>query len=592
MQGARSPARAPLPMRGLSWLRAVLACCLAITADSAIDQDTGIEARQAAPHDLARSEMAPRPEPEANVLAPSLDCQAQIAEVLARPAVPGALELEARKGEVFLYAKAEPAHFVRRPQPAAELTREAASYRAMVWRSRSPWSLLQRLSSVFASNPQLGRAVLLSEGYLYAEEPKLAFALVDLISTQLLFNEKRLWIQRGEQLIYASRDAHGKYVFVDGAEAGERVRLMLYDRIGIGEPPAALHRDFRALRQRLGFERARIIHETETAVVAELRYGTLWVRSLLAARDASLRLQCEEVDAHGSELARFREEQAERLRLLEPLRHAILQQVEEGLPFDEPRTEYGQQDGQLRPSWQQAYSSGALTYELNDDTYYVFDREGRPKVPQVCIDFIFDSFERAGGTWWRKRGEPRGRTVGKLDFSSNTSLNLRRANSLVELARSRPDWLELHTLPERERIPFKYGAELARYLTRHADDYEPGDVVIIRGEAPWDKPWQPRIMHMHSFFIYETDPMSGMPIVLAGNPGQPLLQTWQFEAFRTPERSIQHRIRPRSAWLRSFLKGPSDLPAVARLTIDPHETRVPLDVPTPPGVPLSNDASP
>jgi hypothetical protein len=98
-------------------------------------------------------------------------------------------------------------------------------------------------------------------------------------------------------------------------------------------------------------------------------------------------------------------------------------------------------------------------------------------------------------------------------------------------------------------------------------------------------------MHMHSFFVYETDPMSGMPIVLAGNPGQPVLQTWQFEAFRTPERSIQYRIRPRSAWLRSFLKGPSDLPAVARLTIDPHEPRVPLDVPTPPGVPLGDARS-
>jgi hypothetical protein len=525
------------------------------------------------------------------VLAPSLDCQAQIAEVLARPAVPGARELDAVKGDVLLYAKGEPVHFVRRPQPAPELTRAALSYRTMLRQSRSPWSLLQRLSSLFASDPQLGRAVVLSEGYLYAEEPKLAFALVDLISTQLLFNEKRLWLQRGEQLLHAARDAHGKYVFVDGAEAGERVRLMLYDRIGVGEPPAALHRDFRALRQHLGFERARIIHETETAVVAELRYGARWVRSLLAARDASLRLQCEEVGDHGSELERFRQEQAERLRLLDPLRGAILQQVAEGLPFDEPRTEYGQQDGQLRPAWQRAYSSGSLTYELNDDTYYVFDREGRPKVPQVCIDFIFDSFERASGTWWQRRGEPRARVIGLLDFQGATSLNLRRANSLVELARARADWLELHALPESERIPFKFGSELARYLTQHADDYRPGDVVIIRGEAPWDKPWKPRIMHMHSFFVYETDPMSGMPIVLAGNPGQPVLQTWQFEAFRTPERSIQYRIRPQSAWLRSFLMGPSNVPAVARLTIDPREPRVPVDVPTPPGVSLGDEGT-
>lgn len=579
-------------MRGMSWFWAVLACWFVSTADSALDQNSRLEARLASSREDAPSETPLLLEPETAVVEPSRDCQAQIAEVLARAAVPGIPELEARKGEVFLYAKGEPVHFVRRPQPAPELTQAAASYRAMLRQSRSPWTLLQRLSGVFASNPQLGREVVLSEGYLYADEPKLAFALVDLISTQLLFNEKRLWIQRGEQLMHASRDPHGKYVFVDGAEAGERVRLMLYDRIGVGEPPPALHRDFRALRQSLGFDRAGIIHETDTAIVAELRYGTLWVRTLLAARDASLRLQCEEVGDHGNELARFREEQAERLRLLDPLRHAILQQVDEGLPFDEPRTEYGQQDGQLRPLWQRAYASGALTYELNDDTYYVFDREGRPKVPQVCIDFVFDSFERASGTWWQRRSEPRARSVGKLDFSDTTSLNLRRANSLVELARTRPDWLELHALQENERIPFKYAAELARYLTRHADDYRPGDVVIIRGEAPWDKPWKPRVMHMHSFFVYETDPMSGMPIVLAGNPGQPVLQTWQFEAFRTPERSILYRVRPRSAWLRAFLKGPSELPAVARLTIDPREPRVPLDVPTPPGISLDGDGSP
>jgi hypothetical protein len=578
-------------MRGLSWLSAVLAGCFAFAADSALDQNPQVEARQASSIALTPSETSSQLVPETPVLERSLDCHAQIAKAMAQPSVPGAPELEARKGEVLLYAKGEPAHFVRRPQAGPELTQAAVSYRAMLRRSRSPWSLLQRLSSLFASNPQLGRAVVLSEGYLYAEEPKLAFALVDLISTQLLFTEKQLWIQRGEQLMHASRDERGKYVFVDGVEAGERVRLMLYDRIGVDQPPPALHRDFRALRQRLGFEQARIIHETETAVVAELRYGTLWVRSLLAARDASMRLQCEEVGDHESELVRFREEQAERLRLLDPLRRAILQQVDEGLPFDEPRTEYGQQDGQLRLLWQRAYASGALTYELNDDTYYVFDREGRPKVPQVCIDFIFDSFERASGTWWQRRGEPRARALGTLDFSGNTSLNLRRANSLVELARARPDWLDRKALPESERIPFKYSPELARYLTRHADDYRPGDVVIIRGEAPWDKPWKPRIMHMHSFFVYETDPMSGMPIVLAGNPGQPVLQTWQFEAFRTPERSIQYRIRPRSAWLRSFLKGPSDLPAVARLTIDPHEPRVPLDVPTPPGVPLGDARS-
>jgi hypothetical protein len=123
-------------------------------------------------------------------------------------------------------------------------------------------------------------------------------------------------------------------------------------------------------------------------------------------------------------------------------------------------------------------------------------------------------------------------------------------------------------------------------LTEHADHYQAGDVVIIRGYAPWDKPWRPRVMHQHSFFVYETDPMTGMPMVLAGNPGQPVLQTWQFEAFRTPERSIQQRVRPRPAWLRDFLSAPAEVPPPALLTVDPRSSGVPRDVPTPPGVEL------
>ena len=44
-----------------------------------------------------------------------------------------------------------------------------------------------------------------------------------------------------------------------------------------------------------------------------------------------------------------------------------------------------------------------------------------------------------------------------------------------------------------------------------------------------------------------------MPITLAGNPGRPLLQTWQFEAFRTPDRSIWTRVRPHLDWLETVV---------------------------------------
>jgi hypothetical protein len=513
-------------------------------------------------------------------------CASRIQKALSSPSIaPGTPELDAVRARVLLAAKSEPVHFARRPAVDTASTQAARAYRNMLTRTESPWSVLQRLLPVFAHNAELARSVLLREGYLYTEDPTLAFALVDLVSVQLLFNEPELWIERGERLLRAQRTARGQYVYTDGPERGQRARMLLFDRIGVGQPPPALHHDFRSLRLRLGFDAAKVVHQAEHGLVTDLRYGAYWVRSLLTSQGSHLELSCEDAGDFAPALDEQRARAVEHARLLEPLRHAMRAQVEEGLPFDEPRTEYGQQDGALRRAWLRAYRENRTSFELNDDRYPVFNVRGQPLVPQVCIDFIFDTFERAGGSWWNGRGLPRQRTPGSLNFSALTALDLRRANSIVELAAARPDWLEAHVIPETERIPFKNAAQLARYLTERSADFRPGDIVLIRGYAPWDKPWKPRVMHMHSFFVYESDPMTSMPTVLAGNPGQPVLQTWQFEAFRTPDRSINYRVRPRLEWLRQILTAAPGLPPPAPLSVDARDARIPLDIPTPPGSP-------
>jgi hypothetical protein len=482
-------------------------------------------------------------------------CQQKLALELSTPGLPGVPSLDAGRGRLLLFAKAEPTHFVQKPELDQSVTKAARSLRSMLQRTSSPWSMVQQLSKNFAFNTELGRSVLLREGYLYAEKPELAFALVDLVSAQLLFNDKRIWIHRGDRVLHAERTRTGHYAYVDGPEQGQRVRLLLFDRIGNGEPPQPLHRDFRSLRHRLGFDRAKVVHQTELTTVADLRYGSVWVRTLLRAEGARLDLDCEAPNPEAEPImTQRRVEHARLTRVLDPLRLAMVNSVEEGLPFDEPRTEYGQQDGQLRNVWLRAYEAGRSQFEFQDDLYSVFNNRGQPLVPQVCVDFIFDTFERAGGTWWRDRGEKRERILGKFLFADHTDVNLRRATSILDLAKSRPDWLTVRELPERERIAFKYGQQLSDYLTENADEYQPGDIVLIRGYAPWDKPWKPKIMHFHSFFLYESDPMTGMPIALAGNPGRPLLQTWQFEAFRTPDRSIWYRIRPNVAFLEQVVK--------------------------------------
>jgi hypothetical protein len=481
-------------------------------------------------------------------------CEDLIERALGEPATAGTPLLDAARGVVLLSAKAEPVVFSREPAVASGGSEVARTYRSMLRTTSSPWSMISKLWPVFSVNPELGRSVLLREGYLYAEKPELAFALVDLVAAQLLFSDKQIWIQRGDRLLTAERAKSGHYIFSDGPERGERVRLLLFDRVGVGTPPPPLHRDFRALREALHFDRIRIVRQTEASIVADLRYGKSWVRTLLNVEGAHLSRNCELVPpAEAGQVAERRSEQARRARALEPLRRAMVLGIEDGLPFDEPLTEYGQQDGRLRRLWLQAYLARRSDYEFQGDKYYVFNAAGRPLVPEVCVDYIFDSFERAGGSWWRSRGEPRERLHGKLDFATLSDETLRRATSFIDFAAKHPESFDVVTLPEAERVPFKFAKRLADYLTEEADHYQPGDVVLIRGYAPWDKPWQPKVQHTHSFFVYESDPVSGMPITLAGNPGRPLLQTWQFEAFRTPDRSIWTRVRPHLGWLESIV---------------------------------------
>jgi hypothetical protein len=503
-----------------------------------------------------RADHAPNPtsEPEETP-----GCAELMERAALEPAEPGSARLDDARSVVLLYAKSEPVLFTREPAGENKGSEAARTYRTMLRQTSSPWSVLDKLWPVFSLNPELGRAVLLRDGYLYADRPELAFALVDLVTVQMLFSDRTVWIQRGERLLHAERTKAGRYVFTDGEERGQRVKLLLFDRIGTGTPPPALHRDFRTLREKLGFDAVSVTHLGARDIVANLQYGDLSVPTLLTASGAHLDLVCELAPpAKETELAAFRAEYARRERALVPLRRAIRAGVQEGLPFDEPLTEYGQQDGRLRNLWLTAYEAGQNDFEFQTDKYYVFNAGGRPLVPEVCVDFIFDSFERASGTWWRSRGEPRGRVVGKLDFMTLPDEQRRRATSFIEYAERHPEWFDVYTLPEADRVPFKFGRKLSEYLVREAPRFRPGDVVLIRGYAPWDKPWKPKIMHFHSFFVYESDPVSGMPIALAGNPGRPLLQTWQFEAFRTPDRSIWYRVRPRLEWLENSVVLPDE----------------------------------
>lgn len=487
----------------------------------------------------------------ADLVALNAAAKEQIDRVLATPGLPGAPGFEKNRAALVARAKSEPLVFVRKPEPDPNEKAYTRGLRINFERTDFSWRELKKLRSKHFGQPLMARQLVLKEGYLYSENPNRAFTLVSQIRPDHLFTDGEIWVHRGELVMQASRRDDNRFYFTDGPEKGKRVRLLHLDRVGTGDLPKPLHRDFRSLRYRLFFERAKLRHITEEHIIADLRYGEHWVPTLLKSDGARLERVAEIVDPEKAEALEKERARLERLtRTVSKLRDAMRQQIDEALPFDEPKTEVGQQDGMLRNLWRHAYLGGRDSFRFNEDKYFVFDRDGRPKPPQVCIDFMTDTFQRASGRWWKPKSDgTRELTDGKLDLSEYGRENLRRTQFFVQFARDHDEWFDVLTFPKYMRIELGYKRKFFSWLTKKADHFRPGDVILIRGLTPWDEVEE----HTHSFFIYETDPLTGIPIAIAGNAGPANLWSWETEARRTPKRTIRTRIRPKMAWLSSFI---------------------------------------
>jgi hypothetical protein len=481
-------------------------------------------------------------------------CEDQIQAVLRLPGLTGATNLERNRLQVLSESKAEPVWFATTPTYEAQPSSPTVQrYRAQLTATQYPVDVLARLVPVFAAAPKVGRDVLLKQGYLFADEPDLARALVTSVKVEHLFAHDSIWLRRGELTMHAVR-RNGIYYYTDGPNAGDRVTLLLFDQLGYGVPPTtSLVRDFRSLRERLHFTEGHVTHATDDRMIVDLVYGENVVTTLLRNEGPRLELVCELKGANAASVVQFQQVASNRARLIQQLRGTMLEEVAEKLPFDEPRREWGHQfDGKLRQNWRHSYLMGRESFAFNGDRYFVFNSERKPLVPQVCIDFLTDTLERASGTWWRDGTTSRGRNVGKLDFEDLASIpreELRRVPTFVDFAKSRPDLFDVLDVPAKERVQMGNHDAFVSYLAANRADYQPGDIVVIRGPTPWDR----RQMHYHSFFIYETDPMSGSPIAVVGNAGRPTVRYWRVETFRTPERAIWYRIRLNTPWLESII---------------------------------------
>lgn len=442
----------------------------------------------------------------------------------------------AERTELLLYAKAAPVFFERKPEFSPSNSKRVNKLRKAISESENPWAIIDKLTPELKYKQKENREIFLKEGYLYTDNKHEAYALAQLMKPDYLFSEPKFYVTRGSITMEASKKKAG-YFYSDGPLKGQRVTVILFDLLTLESPKEFLHIDLQSIKLSLGAEKVFPASINKDYVVANVFYETSTLLYVFKRDGAKLSVDCHDkmtftkTDYSG----------------LQNLKTGILGLVDERMPFDEPIHEYGLQlDGRLRPKWKAAYRNKKTYFVYNGDKYYVFDSKGNPNVPEVCVDFLVDAMDRSAGTWFQPKGEKPKRSVGTFDSTVYESdFALRNVNGFTSFVQSNPSWFEVTTYNDKIELSSK-----DFYKSIVKKDLLPGDIVFIKGKTPWD----PNEEHSHSFFIFENDPISGLPITVAGNAGPASLRPWEIERKRTPQRYIFMKVRPKPEFLNILSK--------------------------------------
>lgn len=497
-------------------------------------------------------------------------CKEKIARLRAEAALPGAPAFEERRIDLMGRPRGTPLLWRRAPVPDPSMSASSRSALAKIEGASRPLPVIKGIVRRYARSPEVLRGVFLRENYVYSDDPEIALAIVETVRLTHLFREPEIHLLRGAALTRLRRAEKTRakpegYVYDEGPFRGEAAELLLGDRVAVERADlekAPLALDLSGAAAASGLARVRAVHLSETGMVAEVRApGGPWVTAAFDVEGPGLSLACvdgspEALLAHRAAAKALEGQRAALAKIVATVRA----EVEEEPPFDEPRDEPDgeQQDGALRREWRRAYTRSLRKFTVGDVSYDVYDAMGRPVPPQVCVDFITDTWERASGTWYRplppapegERPKPAPeRTIGGVDFDQLDLANRRSVAELVSFAKRHEDMFEVLDLPPEGRIPFARRADFFAYLAGRAEDFAPGDVLVIHGLKDDGRP------HYHSVMILEQDPLTGVPVRVAGNAGRPREQTLEGVMARSPKRSIKHRIRPRPAWLSAAIGG-------------------------------------
>ena len=101
-----------------------------------------------------------------------------------------------------------------------------------------------------------------------------------------------------------------------------------------------------------------------------------------------------------------------------------------------------------------------------------------------------------------------------------------------------PQIFDRYDVPADSRVALAEGPAYAHAIARTADAFREGDALVIYGLRLQDNR-----MHHHALLVIRTDPMTGVPMVVADNQGRPRFRTLVGAMEAAPLRSIHHRLR-------------------------------------------------
>ncbi len=430
-----------------------------------------------------------------------------------------------------------PVLYLAFPKPPIERTLcpEAKAFLKALQLSSRPSKVIRAFVKRHAANRKLLRGVFLSEGYLFEERPLRARALVSELTLADLFDEPLLYLYRGKIHSLVRQGDH----YID--EQGERAKLLLNDRVSTDKKELIepFHLDLLEVRRLTGALRTVLNTMGANGAWLDLVFPDATVRpALVELIDGQTVVSC--ISDEKGDLDRSQEHAKRFWQWHRRVFKAAQQMVTERPGFDEPKDEAEdvQEDGELRLAWARAYWLRQSNFLFRETEYPVFDYRGNPVPPQVCIDFYFDTLERAAGTWYKRRRAGRGRTVGTLDFTQFKDLHRRQINSVLAFARTPDSPLERYDIPRRDWVPFRRYEPFARAVSRHAMMFREGDALIIHGLREEDQE-----EHYHAVLVLRTDPLTGMPMLIGDNAHRPALRSLAQAMRSAPRRSIKHRVR-------------------------------------------------